>query len=296
MLQKKSKKIHKKSSVPFKEQNSDLFKFDFDELAIFHSPLSKYVFFSSQGVSTIDWKDPKALKELNKAILLCKFQIKYWDIPSNFLCPTIPSRLNYLQWISDLLINKSAKEIKGLKGLDIGTGASLIYPLLGFKVFGWKFLGTEINPVAFDNAAEIIKNNSLESFIQLRISEGGIYKGVIKKKEDFFAFSMCNPPFFENLEERKEVDWRKSELNEYEGEYLGGEVGFIRKMIEESEDFKENVGFFTSLVGKKRDFELLLKELYEKKKSVKGFEIYSKSFFIGKNARWAIAWKFNQKN
>ena len=290
MLQKKSKKIHKKSFVPFDDQYSHLYKYDFDELAIFHSPLSKYVNFSSQGVSTIDWKDPKALKELNKAILIYKFQIKYWDIPPNFLCPTIPSRLNYLQWISELLINnKSTVEIKGL---DIGTGASLIYPLLGFKLFRWKFLGTEINPVAFDNAAEIIKKNSLENVIQLRISQGGIFKGVINKKEDIFAFSMCNPPFFENMEERKEVDWRKSDLNEYEGEFLGGEVGFIRKMIEESEDFKENVGVFTSLVGKKRDFEILLKELNEKKVSVKGFKIYSKSFFIGKNARWAIAWKF----
>jgi len=32
-----------------------------------------------------------------------------------------------------------------VRGLDIGTGASAIYPLLGARVYGWSFLGTDID-------------------------------------------------------------------------------------------------------------------------------------------------------
>lgn len=371
MLQKESKKIKKHSNyINSNHLNYFFKKYDFDELAIFHPPLSKYVHFSQQGVSTIDWKDPLALKELTKAILLHKFRINYWDIPRNFLCPTIPSRLNYLEWIFELLnthkptnlkqnqkpqniknINLESKDIKlsenhnknqtnlnlekstlpsenitpfeifnkkrtniphlqitnqrsdnlknsaivnhtTIKGLDIGAGASLIYPLLGFKRFGWRFTATEINPEAYKNALEIIEKNSFQNDIEIRFSQGGIFKGIINEKYDFFHFTMCNPPFFESLEEQKTVEWRKSELNEYEGEYKGGEVAFIKQMFNESKEYEKNVGIFTSLVGRKRDFEEIEKILIEAKNREKGLKIYSKTFYIGKNVRWAIAWKF----
>jgi hypothetical protein len=32
-----------------------------------------------------------------------------------------------------------------VRGLDVGTGASAIYPLLGARVYGWSFLGTDID-------------------------------------------------------------------------------------------------------------------------------------------------------
>lgn len=34
---------------------------------------------------------------------------------------------------------------EGIRGLDIGTGASAIYPLLGAKVYGWAFIATDID-------------------------------------------------------------------------------------------------------------------------------------------------------
>ena len=103
---------------------------------------------------------------------------------------------------------------------------------------------------------------------------------------------MCNPPFFENLEEQKTVEWRKSELNEYEGEYKGGELAFIQQMFDESKKYKTNIGIFTSLVGRKRDFEQLNKRLNEAKIKDPGVLVYTKTFYIGKNVRWAIAWRF----
>jgi 23S rRNA (adenine1618-N6)-methyltransferase len=29
--------------------------------------------------------------------------------------------------------------------IDIGTGSSIIYPLIGWKIFDWNFIGTEID-------------------------------------------------------------------------------------------------------------------------------------------------------
>lgn len=290
---KKSKKIKKlqKSALETPEQ-SILYlykKYDFDELALFHSPLSKYVHFSSQGVSTIDWKDQEAVKELTKAILLIKFKLVYWNIPSNFLCPTIPSRINYLEWINTLLLKTlKTSEIQNINGIDIGTGASLIYPILGFKIYGWRFLGTEINQQAYKNAKEIIEKNNFQKNIEIIFSEGGIIEGVIEQKKKF-NFLMCNPPFFEDLKEQKTVKWRVSEINKNEAEFDGGETQFIKKIHKESQNFKENIGIFSSLVGRKKDFEELL-EYFEKNNE--NTTLFSTHFDMGKNRRWAIAWKF----
>lgn len=316
----KSKKIKKKTPTEPFSLCSAFKKYDFDELAIFHPPLSPYVSFSPQGVSIIDWKDPQALKELTKAILLYKFHLKFWDIPSNFLCPTVPSRVSYVEWIHGLLAEKNGgkplknqekkpkieknpkiqeefqsanPENKGncIKGLDIGTGASLIYPILGYKMFGWHFVATEKNREALKSASKIQKNNGFQAFIEIREAKTGIFKGVINKNEDFFDFSMCNPPFFESLDEQKSVSWRTCEIKEFEGEFEGGELEFMKKSFEESLGFKRNVGVFTSLVGRKKDFEQFLGFL-DRRKTEEKFEIDSKTLYIGKNARWVVGWRF----
>jgi 23S rRNA A1618 N6-methylase RlmF len=63
----------------------------------------------------------------------CIFNIN-WTLPTHNLCPRIPNRLNYLLWVN----YHFPGNIKN--ATDIGTGASLIYPLLGWAVFKWKFL------------------------------------------------------------------------------------------------------------------------------------------------------------
>lgn len=52
----------------------------------------------------------------------------------------------------------------------------------------------------------------------MKKSEGAIFEGIIDKNEEFH-FTMCNPPFFEDLEEeRKIVGWRKCNLTKGEGQ------------------------------------------------------------------------------
>ena len=91
----------------------------------------------------IDFKDPAALKCLTKTLLLHDFNIR-WDMPLNHLCPALTVRLNYLHWIEDLL-NLANITKENVRGLDIGTGASVIYPLLGCRLHNtWSFVATEV--------------------------------------------------------------------------------------------------------------------------------------------------------
>ena len=77
---------------------------DFAALARRHPCFARHV---HGAQAQLDWGDPAALVELSRALLLEDFGV-HWDIPPDRLCPTIPSRLNYLLWIEDLLALRAA--------------------------------------------------------------------------------------------------------------------------------------------------------------------------------------------
>lgn len=55
----------------------------------------------------------------------------------------VTNRHNYILWLKGLLDSTSYHESGGeLIGLDIGTGASCIYPLLGCTQRPWSFIAT----------------------------------------------------------------------------------------------------------------------------------------------------------
>eukprot|EP00965_Chrysotila_dentata_P146961 4851695-Pleurochrysis_carterae.AAC.6 len=53
-------------------------------------------------ILVVDWKDENAMIALTRALLLGDFGLR-WELPTGRLCPTVPSRLNYLLWLQDLL-------------------------------------------------------------------------------------------------------------------------------------------------------------------------------------------------
>ena len=56
-----------------------------------------------------------------------------------------------------------------VRGLDIGCGANLIYPLLGAAICGWRFLACDITPEALRGAAcNLGANPHLGDLIELR--------------------------------------------------------------------------------------------------------------------------------
>lgn len=97
----------------------------------------------------LDFNDPAAMLQLTKTLLKQNFGLKI-ELPDDRLCPPVPNRHNYILWLKALLDTSSYKKPGGkLCGLDIGTGASCIYPLLGTAQRPWCFVATgEVHPVA----------------------------------------------------------------------------------------------------------------------------------------------------
>jgi len=88
-------------------------------------------------------------------------------------------------------------------------------------------------------------------------------------------------------------------MKEHEGLTKLGETGFLQQMFEESLKFKKNIAVFTSLVGKKGDFQEIRAFIEEKKKTIPellSMHIYWTTIYQGKNARWIVGWSFGDKN
>jgi 23S rRNA A1618 N6-methylase RlmF len=113
--------------------------FDFHKLACLEPELRPYVLILNCR-TVCNFKEQKSLIVLTKAIMKHCFGVQ-WMCPMENLCPRVPARLNYLLWVN----YQVGPNLKIETVLDVGTGATLIYPLLGHAVFGWKFIATEIS-------------------------------------------------------------------------------------------------------------------------------------------------------
>ncbi|GAA4162314.1 23S rRNA (adenine(1618)-N(6))-methyltransferase RlmF [Chryseobacterium ginsenosidimutans] len=281
--------------------------YDFDKLISCVPELKEYVFTNSYQTETINFSLPKAVKLLNKALLSHFYNIQNWDIPETNLCPPIPGRADYVHYIADLLAEQQNKIPQGfsIQGLDIGTGANLVYPLIAHKSYGWKILGTDINKNSLKNAQEILNNNpDLLPAIGLKYQpeSGHIFKGIINSK-DKFTFSMCNPPFHDSEESalkgnlRKTKNLNKSKVHKpllnFGGQQSelwceGGELAFIKNMIEESVLYSSQVLWFTCLVSKKDNLFKLITLL----KKLKAIEVKTIDMAQGQKISRILAWTF----
>lgn len=256
--------------------------YDFDRLVEVLPELAKHLFVNEYGTTTVNFADSEAVLCLNRAILRSDYGVQNWSIPENFLCPPIPGRVDYLHYLADLLKVGNLNKIpvgKKVKGLDIGTGANCIYPLLGSSVYGWQFVASDIEQMSIDSArGNIDKNPLLKPLVECRKQNhpNHIFTGVIHAGE-YYDFSMCNPPFHAsqsaaqkgskrkvgNLTGQKVTGKAKLNFGGQQNELWceGGELAFIKKMILESRDFKHQCYWFTTLVSKKDNLYPLKKAL-----------------------------------
>src|ERR1700761_6728862 len=137
-------------------------QYDFERLIKSTPKLRDFVKPNQYGNLSVDFSDPDAVKTLNKALLKQFYGINNWDIPEGYLCPPIPGRADYIHYAADLLAEVNGGVVpKGPKihVLDIGRGANCVYPLIGSSVYGWTFVGTDIDPVAIQSAKDIVAAN-----------------------------------------------------------------------------------------------------------------------------------------
>jgi 23S rRNA (adenine1618-N6)-methyltransferase len=248
-------------------RNKHRSRYDFSLLVKSCPDLRDFVLINPFGDESIDFADPRAVKTLNKALLAQYYRIKHWDIPENYLCPPIPGRADYIHYLADLLAASNHGVIptgKSVKILDIGTGANCIYPIIGHQEYGWTFVGSDVDRGAVQSAENIISaNEDLRAAIQIRLQRDPrhIFEGIIKPGESF-DMSLCNPPFHASAAEAAAGTQRKlrnlgkpKNVLNFGGQNVelwckGGELGFIRTMIEESHQFSGQCKWFTTLVSK----------------------------------------------
>lgn len=257
--------------------------YNFVTLSKYLPEIQNFVFINEHNIESIDFSDPKAVKALNKALLIANYDIKNWDIPENYLCPPIPGRVDYIHYIADLLALSNKGKIpegENIMGLDIGVGSNCIYPILGNAIHKWSFVGTEIDENAIQNCKKIIEKNPklIEAIsLQQQIEPRFIFKNIITP-EDRFAFTICNPPFHNSAEEAQKNASRKvNNLNpkaqktdkpilNFGGQNAelwceGGELGFIKQMIYESAKYPMQCLWFTTLVSKQSNLNTIYKTL-----------------------------------
>ncbi len=235
--------------------------------------LARHVVVGPTGEATVDFAAPAAVLSLNRALLLHHLGLEHWDIPPGYLCPPIPGRAEHIHRIADLLSGDADAPVPlgtSVSVLDIGTGANCIYPILGVAEFGWRFVATDIDPVAVGWAAELVATNRvLSGKIECRLQRdpASVFDGVARQEERF-DLSVCNPPFHASAEEAASGTLRKLRnlgggrpkkpvlnFGGRGGELWcpGGESAFISRMVAESARRPGLCRWFTTLVSKQQN-------------------------------------------
>ena len=286
-------------------------RYDFKELIKTKPELKEFVKPNKYGDISIDFANPEAVISLNKALLAHFYSIKNYTIPNGYLCPPIPGRADYIHHIADLLAMSNHGIIprgKNIKGLDVGIGANGIYAIIGSSVYDWDFVGSDIEIESIKSVENIVNSNeSLKGKIECRLQTNpeNIFTGIINK-DDFFDFTLCNPPFHKSLKDAMEGNKRKVQnltkektaknaLN-FGGKNnelwcKGGEISFIKNMIKESLEFKNNSLWFTTLVSKKENLPFIYKALED----IKAVEIKTIDMSQGQKITRIVAWTFLNK-
>lgn len=282
-------------------------RYDFDRLSQAHPALGSHIQ-AKHGHETIDFSDAQAVRDLNTALLKSHYGLDFWSIPENYLCPGVPGRANYIHYLADLLADSPGEERprgRRVRVLDIGTGANVIYPIIGIGAYGWSFVGSDIDKTAAKCARLIGEGNAvLKKNLEVRVQKNSaaIFKGLIKKNERF-DLTLCNPPFHSSEAEARKGTERKlrnlglkkkgrDALN-FGGQSRelwcpGGEGAFVRRMIDESVDYGSRCLWFTTLISKKS----LLGALTERLRALKVVEQRVVDMSHGQRQSRFLAWTF----
>ncbi|XP_014459481.2 RNA N6-adenosine-methyltransferase METTL16 [Alligator mississippiensis] len=271
---------------------------DFAYLASKYPAFRQHVHTTLAGRASLNFKDPEAVRALTCTLLREDFGLAI-DIPLERLIPTVPLRLNYIHWVEDLVGPCGAEGLAVRRGIDIGTGASCIYPLLGATLNGWYFLATEVDDMCFNYAKKNVEQNNLSDLIKVvKVPQKTLLMDALKEESEIiYDFCMCNPPFFANQLEAQGVNSRNPRrpppssvntggITEIMAE--GGELEFVKRIIHDSLQLKKRLRWYSCMLGKKCSLAPLKEEL-----RIQGVpKVTHTEFCQGRTMRWALAWSF----
>ncbi|WP_119393940.1 23S rRNA (adenine(1618)-N(6))-methyltransferase RlmF [Salinibius halmophilus] len=272
--------------------------YDFKQLCQALPELEAKLSQTPTGKTSIDFGDPQAVRLLNQALLASVYGVNGWQLPASALCPPVPGRADYLHYVDDYLAG-----LKGKSGIDIGTGASAIYPLLAVSLFDCNMVASDISKRSLANVKKILSvNPKYAGMIKLRQqSDASKYFESIIRKGEHYDFTLCNPPFFRSEQEAAQANARKTRnlgtqagLN-FGGKHHelwceGGEIQFIIGMINESKRYFRQVDCFTSLVSRQKSLRPIERQL---KKLGAKYDIVDMG--IGQKVSRFIAWRWKSE-
>lgn len=290
-------------------RNKNRKRYDLVALAKSFPELIAYIVPNKYGADSIDFSNPNAVKLLNKALLCHYYQINHWDFPEDNLCPPIPGRADYIHHMADLLSatnNSTIPKGKRVICMDVGVGATCIYPIIGYVEYGWSFIGSDTAQKSLSNAQRIIDANPNlnQAAIGLRLQEdaGRIFSGIVEENEKI-DLCICNPPFYATTENAQAETRRKvknltgrstqTPTRNFSGThnelvYPGGAASFIRTMIDESRSYTNQFFWFSVLVAKQSH----LKSIRSNLKRSKATNIKVIPMGTGNKSTRIVAWTF----
>ena len=295
-----------KSRLHSRNKNRD--KYDLSALTICNPELKKYIVPNRSGGDSIDFSNPLAVKVLNRALLNHYYGIENWEFPDENLCPPIPGRADYIHHIADILAENNFGKIptgENVICLDVGLGASCIYPIVGVTEYDWTFIGSDIDPNAIASAQNIIDSNaSLKNRVECRLQKNSsdVFYGIVSKEEKI-ELTICNPPFHASIEDAQKGSRRKAKnlsgknvksprlnFSGIASELVceGGENQFIQNMIRESLEFSKTCYWFSTLVSKQSN----LKGIYRLLENSAATQIKMVPMGTGNKSSRIVAWTF----
>lgn len=260
-------------------------RYEFEPLIAVEDNLRQYAKRTTNGTYKIDFSLREATLALTQAILKHHFKLVLF-LPEGQLIPTIPNRVQYLTWAASLLPNDARKTHNTL--LDIGTGPSCIYSMLGARLFpNWNIVATDADESAVQCARKNCNANELSN---VKVLYTGASTDLLPKEvtEELPSLTVCNPPFHSSYPTCEVPAGTASQLMTE-----GGEYAFICRLAIESTSCL-SVKWFTSLVGRKVDLPRIVSFL----RSPRIRALYVKTAELapgGRTVRWAVAWSFGEE-
>ena len=272
-------------STALHARNRHLLGYDMARLVSSHAALAPFLRSRPDGKQTVDFSDPAAVSTLNTALLVSDYSYDF-SLPPGHLTPAVPGRADYIHLLADLLAEDGTGEVptgRSVVGMDVGVGASGVYPLVGHADYGWSFLGTDVSRASLESCERLARRNAVPLELRRQAEPRAVLRGVLQPT-DRLAFTMCNPPFYASAEEARAATARKwrglgkgARLGKGKGEEAwrsfagqphelycdGGERAFVRRLIRESAapERRKAALWFTSLVSAARAMPALRAEL-----------------------------------
>jgi methyltransferase len=268
---------------------------------------------------------------LTKALLHVHWKLALTHLPSHHLCPPVPNRYFMVQWMLQQVLPSTRQYFYTQRqftyqGMDIGTGATAIYPLIIAAVSNqrgrpYNIHATDIDAESVALARENVRSNHMESQILVHLVPntsqpecGPLSTSLaclpLEREMRTLDFCLTNPPFFDDstttTTENRLGDGRaRTSMTVSEGSYPDGEVAFCLGifldglvLVKEQQQAMHNPHssppppiWSACMCGKKSSW-LQLKAILTH--TLGPGHVLATEFGPGHLTRWFLAWTFEQ--